>query len=99
MRQTVLFVIGGITCVLVRAEPITITSAVGDEAQTPVKNAEVWVWPSDEGPGIMARAAEDGSFRLELERDEHASPPVIGVAPGLSLGTSSALSWERGFLL
>ena len=98
MRQTVLLVTAVITCALVQTEPITITSG-GDEAPTPVNNAEVWVWPSDEGPGIMARAAEDGSFRLELERDEHASPPVIGVAPGLSLGTSSALSWERGFLL
>ena len=99
MRPTVLFAIAATSCALVQAEPVTITSAVVDEAQTPIQNAEVWVWPSDEGPGIMASAPEDGSFRLELGREDHTSFQVIGVAPGLLLGASGTLSRERGSLL
>jgi len=71
---------------VVAADPITITGKVVDEAGQPIAQAEVWTRMAYDEPRITTESGADGTFRLQVERNEEDEFHVVAVAPGLSAG-------------
>ncbi len=86
MRTLALVSVVASACAPLAAEPITIIGRVVDEVEQPVGNADVWTRMAYDDPRITTKSAADGSFSLDVERNEREEFHVVAVAPGLSVG-------------